>query len=144
MNMKQHLILLLVGLTSSCLQVTQEPTPVDINKSAARWYKGNLHTHTLWSDGDAPPEVIVSWYKDHGYDFLTLSDHNILSVGEKWIPASKNNFNLEKLERLKTQFGDNSVQLRSENDSLFMRLKTLELFSQLFKSLQTHEKGIVL
>ena len=133
MNMKQHLILLLVGLTSSCLQVTQEPTPVDNNKPAERWYKGNLHTHTLWSDGDAPPEVTVSWYKDHGYNFLTLSDHNILSVGEKWIPASKNNFNLEKLDRLKAQFGDNSVQLRSENGSLFMRLKTLEELREQFQ-----------
>ena len=87
--MKQHLILLLVGLTISCLQVTQEPAPVDINKSDARWYKGNLHTHTLWSDGDAPPEVTVSWYKNHGYDFLTLSDHNILSVGENGSPPPK-------------------------------------------------------
>ena len=105
----------------------------DINKSTERWYKGNLHTHTLWSDGDAPPEMIVSWYKDHGYDFLTLSDHNILSLGEKWIPVSKNNFNLEKLEKLKAQFGDNSVHLRSENGSLFMRLKTLEELREQFQ-----------
>ena len=105
----------------------------DINKSTERWYKGNLHTHTLWSDGDAPPEMIVSWYKDHGYDFLTLSDHNILSVGEKWIPVSKNNFNLGKLDKLKAQFGDNSVHLRSENGSLFMRLKTLEELREQFQ-----------
>ena len=51
------------------------------------WYKGNLHTHTFWSDGDAPPEIAVAWYKARGYDFLALSDHNILSVGEKWIKA---------------------------------------------------------
>jgi len=43
-----------------------------------RWFKGNTHTHSLWSDGDAAPEHIADWYKSHGYDFLVLSDHNIL------------------------------------------------------------------
>ncbi len=40
------------------------------------WFKGNLHTHTTNSDGDADPEVVVEWYMRHGYDFLVLSDHN--------------------------------------------------------------------
>ena len=41
-----------------------------------RWFKGNLHTHTTESDGDANPQQVVKWYKNHGYDFLVLSDHN--------------------------------------------------------------------
>jgi histidinol phosphatase-like PHP family hydrolase len=49
------------------------------------WYKGNLHTHSLWSDGDAFPETAVSWYKEHGYHFIALSDHNILADHEKWV-----------------------------------------------------------
>jgi hypothetical protein len=40
------------------------------------WYKGNTHAHTLESDGDSPPEYVARWYKEHGYDFLVLSDHN--------------------------------------------------------------------
>jgi hypothetical protein len=52
-----------------------------------RWFRGNLHTHSFWSDGDDFPEMIVAWYKDHGYHFLGLSDHNILSDGEKWLDA---------------------------------------------------------
>ena len=50
-----------------------------------QWYKGNMHTHSLWSDGNDFPEMICDWYKSRGYHFLTLSDHNILSQGEKWI-----------------------------------------------------------
>ena len=42
-----------------------------------RWYKGNLHTHTMWSDGKAFPEEAVAWYKSRGYNFLGLSDHNL-------------------------------------------------------------------
>jgi hypothetical protein len=41
-----------------------------------RWLKGNTHTHTTYSDGDSPPEVVVDWYAEHGYDFLFLTDHN--------------------------------------------------------------------
>ena len=41
-----------------------------------KWFKGNLHTHTTESDGDADPEWVANWYKEHGYDFLVLSDHN--------------------------------------------------------------------
>ena len=42
-----------------------------------RWYKGNIHTHTFWSDGKAFPEEAVMWYKSRGYNFLGLSDHNL-------------------------------------------------------------------
>ena len=46
----------------------------------ARWYKGNTHTHTTNSDGDAPPRQVVAWYAEHGYHFLSLSDHNVLTT----------------------------------------------------------------
>lgn len=50
-----------------------------------RWYKGNLHTHSLWSDGDDFPERIAAWYRDQGYHFLAISDHNTAQIGEKWV-----------------------------------------------------------
>lgn len=40
------------------------------------WYKGNLHCHSLWSDGNSFPEYVVDWYKSRGYNFLALTDHN--------------------------------------------------------------------
>jgi len=48
----------------------------------AKWYKGNIHTHTTRSDGDTEPEKVVAWYRRHGYDFLVLSDHNHLTLLE--------------------------------------------------------------
>lgn len=44
-----------------------------------RWWRGNTHTHTAESDGDSPPEVVAAWYRDHGYQFLVLSDHNVFT-----------------------------------------------------------------
>lgn len=47
-----------------------------LQADADRWYKGNTHAHTLWDDGDAPPETVADWYRSRGYHFLVLSDHN--------------------------------------------------------------------
>ena len=44
-----------------------------------QWFKGNTHTHTLNSDGDSTPEEVVTWYREHGYQFLVLTDHNYLT-----------------------------------------------------------------
>lgn len=41
-----------------------------------QWYKGNTHTHTTVSDGDTDPAIVVQWYHDRGYNFLSLTDHN--------------------------------------------------------------------
>ena len=41
-----------------------------------KFYKGNIHTHTNKSDGDEDPIKVTEWYKEHGYDFLVLTDHN--------------------------------------------------------------------
>lgn len=49
------------------------------------WWRGNLHTHSLWSDGNDFPEMITKWYFDQGYHFLALTDHNVLSQGERWM-----------------------------------------------------------
>lgn len=40
------------------------------------FYKGNLHSHTRLSDGSLPPEEVVRLYKEAGYAFLGISDHN--------------------------------------------------------------------
>jgi hypothetical protein len=40
-----------------------------------RFWRGNLHTHSILSDGALKPEDIVEAYKRTGYDFLQLSDH---------------------------------------------------------------------
>jgi hypothetical protein len=41
----------------------------------SRWYKGNTHAHSLNSDGDVPVDALVRWYREHGYHFTFLTDH---------------------------------------------------------------------
>ena len=47
---------------------------------SGRWFKGNTHTHTVNSDGDSTPDEVVRWYREHGYNFLVLTDHNYLTA----------------------------------------------------------------
>jgi len=41
--------------------------------------KGNIHTHTKLSDGDRSPQDVYAWYRDRGYNFLAITDHNTLT-----------------------------------------------------------------
>ena len=41
----------------------------------APMYKGGLHCHTTRSDGRGTPEEVIRLHKEHGYDFLALTDH---------------------------------------------------------------------
>ena len=43
---------------------------------SSSWYRGNLHTHTINSDGDSTPYDVMAWYKRNGYQFLAITDHN--------------------------------------------------------------------
>lgn len=41
------------------------------------WYRGNLHSHTVVSDGKLTPAQAVELYKANGYSFLSFSEHDI-------------------------------------------------------------------
>ena len=45
-----------------------------------RWFKGNLHCHSYWSDGRAFPDQAIHDYRDAGFDFCALTDHNRLEA----------------------------------------------------------------
>lgn len=76
---------------------------------AENWVKGNTHTHTTESDGDSPPEVVADWYKTHGYNFLVLSDHNVLTDSAKYDADPMDNFILIPGEEVTTKFDSDYV-----------------------------------
>ena len=43
------------------------------------WYRGNLHCHSTNSDGLLKPDEVAALYKEHGYHFLAISDHDLYS-----------------------------------------------------------------
>lgn len=78
-----------------------------------RWYKGNTHTHTLNSDGDSIPDEVVRWYREHGYNFLVLTDHNFLTSTEalQALHGADERFLVIRGEEVTDRFGDRSLHV---------------------------------
>jgi len=114
------------------------------------WFKGNLHMHNQWSDGEPLPEWAVDWYKSHGYHFICPSDHNIFQAddlrfdgfGFKNPPANraafKNETSLWKVlspvpgwpkltqahvDQTVTRFGKDSVRTITVGGQTYVRMK---------------------
>jgi hypothetical protein len=82
---------------------------------AMPWFRGNTHTHTLESDGDAPPEQVARWYKDHGYSFLVLSDHNVFTDPTRLAELADSTFLLIAGEELTSTFQQKPVHVNGLN-----------------------------
>ena len=108
-------------------------TPLPVANAASQYWKGNLHTHSLWSDGDDFPEMIADWYKQHGYHFLALTDHNLLSEGEKWVAADASATRSRALKKYAARFGERWVETREKDGKAQVRLKPLAEFRSLLE-----------
>jgi hypothetical protein len=58
------------------------------------YLKGNLHAHTTLSDGLLAPQELISIYRDLGYDFIAITDHDYLVPQNYWgsIPEGDGDF----------------------------------------------------
>ena len=82
--------------------------------SGGSWYKGNLHSHTTNSDGILSPAEAVCAFKNAGYSFLCLSDHDIYT-------DYREEFNSEDFILLP---GFEASAILYEDDSVSLRRKT--------------------
>jgi hypothetical protein len=102
---------------------------------ASRWWKGNIHTHSFWSDGNDFPEMIADWYRTHDYHFLALSDHNVLSEGTRWMKVDDvaKRGGKEALEKYVKRFGDDWVETQGTpgTPEYQVRLQPLDRFRKL-------------
>src|SRR5437870_2816488 len=134
------MIALTLGLFTAALAFQQPPTappprdvtpppPLPAANAPTQYWKGNLHTHSLWSDGDDFPEMIADWYKRNGYHFLTLSDHNVLAEGDRWVDVRPDHPNRPlALKKYLDRFGEGWVERRQKDKLQQVRLKPLAEF----------------
>lgn len=108
-------VLLLFSILISC----------DSNSENQQWQKGNLHTHSFWSDGNDFPEMIIQWYKNQGYQFIALSDHNTIAKQERWYQLSKKDIENKVLEKYVNAYGD-WVETQTDSMGVNVRLKTFD------------------
>ncbi len=99
-----------------------------------KWFKGNIHTHSLWSDGNEFPEMIMDWYKSHGYHFISLSDHNILAEGEKWVNIPAHPFRQRGYKEYLEKYGPHWVVSKTDTVGVIkVKLKTIAEYKPLFE-----------
>lgn len=98
---------------------------------AASWYRGQLHAHSYWSDGRGFPEQAVAAYKQRGYHFLALTDHNRFAENEnEWreVKPDEGNWPPNVCQKIYDaylrDFGDEWVDSKTDGPVTSVRLKT--------------------
>lgn len=108
----------------------------------SHFYKGNLHTHSLWTDGTDFPEMIAMWYRGHGYNFLGITEHNMLQEGAaQWVDVNakdegwppRNQSARAALPGYIAVFGKPWVEERVDGARHFVRLKPLTEYRTRFE-----------
>jgi hypothetical protein len=112
MKRARRLIILLL-LNPALLPVGNGLAAQSAVAAPLRWYKGNTHTHTLNSDGDSTPDDVVKWYREHGYQFLVLTDHNYLTSvdGLNALHGADGKFLVIRGEEVSDRFGDKPIHI---------------------------------
>ena len=54
------------------------------SSGGARWYRGDLHLHTVYSDGERHPGELVSDAQAGGLDFIVSTEHNTNAANRVW------------------------------------------------------------
>ncbi len=121
-------ILIVVGAVVVSRQDSAATVRADTLKAAGplKWYRGNLHTHSHWSDGDDYLEMIALWYRERQYDFLCFTDHNVLADRERWVDVAKSKGGQKAYDKLKEKFPEGWTDERMQEGRLEVRLKRFD------------------
>lgn len=104
-----------LGMLGALLACDTAPRFEIPNTTGMRWFKGNTHAHTTQSDGDSSPETVARWYKEHGYSFLVLSDHNVFTDPATLSALQDSSFLLIPGEEVTAKFRDKPVHVNALN-----------------------------
>ncbi len=75
---KNPLFLSLAALSLGVPAAPAQPAP-------GTWYKGVVHAHANWGVPQLPttsPDVVVRWYREHNYNFVSVTDLNYYTPPE--------------------------------------------------------------
>ena len=112
---KPGILLLITGIMFIALSVSEAFT------QEYKWYKGQTHVHTTNSDGDSPPREVTDWYKEHGYNFLVITDHNYVTQPLYYDVDPDDEFILIRGEEVSDGYNDTPVHLNGINIRYYVR-----------------------
>lgn len=82
-----------------------EIAPRQVPGTGAGWYRGDLHTHTVHSDGSHTQAGLVAAARAAGLDFIGSSEHNTSSAGLTWGGHTPSDFLVIVGEEVTTRVG---------------------------------------
>ena len=114
---------MLFGVSAVLSLLVFSASPTSQAPSPGSWFKGNLHTHTLNSDGDSTPDDVVRWYREHGYHFVAITDHNYLTSidGLNALHGADDKFLVVKGEEVTDRFGDKPIHVNGLDTAGFVK-----------------------
>ena len=134
-----------IGMISVIFACSFTVNAGDVN---VKWYKGQLHTHSYWSDGRGFPEQAIAEYKKRNYDFLSITDHNrfaarpdewreVFPEEGPWPPKITETIFNNYIK----YFGNNCIETKEAGGKKLVRLKT---YSELKKKFEEPGKFLLL
>ncbi len=78
--------------------------------------KGDLHTHTLWSDGKDSVEAMALAAREMGYEYIALTDHSPSSVVANGLSAERLASKMEEVKEVNSRLRGVEILIGTEVD----------------------------
>ena len=97
---------------------TSSAIPIGEGEAIRAALKGDCHTHSEWSDGGAPIEVMAKAARELGHDYMVLTDHSARLTIAHGLSAERLEQQLEEVERLNDELAPFRILTGMEVDIL--------------------------
>jgi len=72
----RHRVLFVLTILLTCAEAFLFAALCHAQIPVGAWYKGDLHTHSSYSDGDSSISTVIKSAEDKGFDFFVVTDHD--------------------------------------------------------------------
>jgi DNA polymerase (family 10) len=80
--------------------------------------RGDLHVHTLWSDGRDSSEAVLRAIRKLGYEYVAITDHSERSKASRTLSVDRMRQQMVEIEALRTRFPDITILQGAEVEIL--------------------------
>ena len=81
------------------------PAPRSVKGSGPGWYRGDMHLHTVHSDGKRTQPQLIAAAREAGLDFIASTEHNTSSATYTWGKHTPRDFLVISGEEITTRAG---------------------------------------
>jgi DNA polymerase (family X) len=80
--------------------------------------RGDLHVHTLWSDGRDSSDAVIRAVRKLGYEYVAITDHSESSKASRTLSVDRMRQQMAEIQLLRTRFPDIAILQGTEVEIL--------------------------